>query len=108
MITHRRPPRPRWYPVTVAALVLIVIGLGSVAALGLAPENGPVDGILGFFTGLCATLAVALVAVTEIGRRHEAELLDAAALDELEPLRAATLREGSTGPSASHTGHTGP
>jgi hypothetical protein len=100
MITRSSPPRPRWYPVTVAVLVLVVVVLGTVAALGLAPDTGFVDGILGFFTGLCATLAVALVAVTEIGRRQEIHLRDAAALDELEPLRAATLGGGSGTSSA--------
>jgi hypothetical protein len=100
MITSSRPPRPRWYPVTVTALILIVAVLGTVAALGLAPDSGPVDGMLGFFTGLCLTLAVALIAVTEIGRRHEAQLLDAAALDDLEPLRAAAVANGSTAPAS--------
>jgi hypothetical protein len=103
MITRSSPPRPHWYPFTVAALILTVVALGTVTALGLAPDTGPVDGILGFFTGLCATLAVGLVAVTEIGRRHEAQLLDAAALDDLEPLRAASAGNGSTVPTAKLT-----
>jgi peptidoglycan/LPS O-acetylase OafA/YrhL len=83
------PPRPRWYPITLAVLVLTVIVLVAVALTGLISESDDSYGLVGFFTGLCSTLAVALVAVTEIGRRNEAQLRDAAALDDLEPLRAA-------------------
>jgi hypothetical protein len=97
------PPRPRWYPLTVSALSLTAIVLVMVKVLGLSPDNGPVDGILGFVAGLCATLAVGLVAVTEIGRRNEALLLDAARLDDLEPLRAASAGIGSTAPTSSPT-----
>jgi hypothetical protein len=103
MTTHSSPPRPRWYPFTVAALLLTAILLVTAELFGLFPESGPVDGILGFIAGFCATLAAGLVAITEINRRNEALLQDAATLDDLEPLRSAAVGNGSTAPSSSHT-----
>jgi hypothetical protein len=90
MTAFSTPPRPRWYPITVAALILVVIALVAIQLTGAAAGVQGSDGLIGFLTGLCGTVTVGLVAVTEIGRRHEVELLDAAALDDLEPLRAAS------------------
>jgi hypothetical protein len=95
MTTISSPPRPRWYPITVAILVLAIAILITVALLGLVDDGGLADGALGFFTGLFAVLGVGLVAVTEIGRRTDAQLRDAASLDDLEPLRAAVSSYGS-------------
>lgn len=95
MVTFSSPPRPRWYPITVTILVLAVGILIAVALLGLVDDGNPAYGAVGFFTGLFSVLAVGLVAVTEIGRQTDAQLRDAAALDDLEPLRAAVSSDGS-------------
>jgi len=90
MTSSTLPARPRWYPIAVGTLVLAVVILCAVALFGLGEDGGLPYGILGFLTGLFATVAAGLVAVTEIGRQDEARRLDAAALDDLEPLRAAS------------------
>lgn len=95
MVTLSSPPRPRWYPITVTILVLAVVILLAVDLLGLVDEGDLGYGAVGFFTGLFSVLAVGLVAVTEIGRQTDAQLRDAAALDDLEPLRAAVSSDGS-------------
>ena len=98
------PPRARWYPIVVAMLVLAIVILCTAALLGLADDIPLGNGLLGFFTGLFTVLTLGLVAVTEIGRRNDAASRDAAALDELEPLRAATAGETSDDQPASGLG----
>ena len=95
MTTISSPPRPRWYPITVVILVLAIAIFIAVPLLGLVDDNGLADGVLSFCTGLFVTVTAGLVAVTEIGRRTDAQLRDAAALDDLEPLRAAVSGSGS-------------
>lgn len=96
MTTLSSPPRPRWYPITVVILVLAVAILLAVGLSGLVTDGDLAYGALGFFTGLFGILAVGMVAVTEIGR-NDTRLRDAAALDDLEPLRAAVSSDGAHG-----------
>ncbi|ANP72073.1 hypothetical protein [Cryobacterium arcticum] len=81
------PTRPRWYAPAIGAAVLCIAALSAAA---LVVDDDATDSVLGFFTGALAMLLVALVAWTEVVRHIVARKRDAAALDDLEPLRAAT------------------
>ncbi|QYF74267.1 hypothetical protein [Cryobacterium sp. PAMC25264] len=85
--TTTAPPRPRWYAPAIGAAVLSIAAL-SVGAFVVVDDAA--DSVLGFFTGAIAMLLVALVAWTELVRHIVARRRDTAALDDLEPLRAAT------------------
>jgi hypothetical protein len=79
--------RPRLY----AAYIVGAIVLIAVLSVGAARvDNDVADTVFGIFTGMTLALVAALVLWTEIGRKRVARLRDAAALDDLEPLRAAT------------------
>ena len=87
MNTKSSLPRPGWYAAAVAGAVLAIAAL---AAAALLIDDDPVDSVLGFFVGLIGMLLVAVVLWTEIVRQMMARKRDSAALDELEPLRAAS------------------
>jgi len=80
-------PRPRWYAVAIAGAVVAIAAL-SIAAL--VTDDDTADTALGAVTGAIAVGLLALILWTEIVRRIVARLRDAAALDDLEPLRAAS------------------
>ena len=80
-------PRPRWYAVTILGAILLIAALSTAAAV---VEDDLADTVLGFFTGAIAALVIVLVLWTEITRTLSARRRDAATLDDLEPLRAAT------------------
>lgn len=79
--------RPRWYAATIVGAILLVAVFSTAAAL---VDDDLADGVFGFFTGMIAAVGIALVLWTEIVRKRLALRRDAAALDDLEPLRAAT------------------
>ena len=93
--------RPRWYAAYIVGAI-VVIALLSVGAARV--DNDVADTVLGIFTGMTLALVAALVLWTESGRKRVARLRDAAALDDLEPLRAATTGDRpfdkTTSPSA--------
>jgi len=100
MKTTTELPRPRWYAAAVIGAIVAIAGFFTAAAL---VDNNWADGVFGFFTGVLAALLLAAVLWIEIGRLRLARMRDAAALDELEPLRAAS-DAGAAAPSArSHT-----
>jgi hypothetical protein len=80
-------PRPRWYAVAIAGAVVAIAAL-SVAAL--LTDDDTADTTFGAFTGAIGIGLLALILWIEIVRKHVARLRDAAALDDLEPLRAAS------------------
>ena len=82
-LTHR----PRWYAATLVGAIVLIAAFSLAAAL---VDDDLADGVFGFFAGMIAALGIALVLWTEIVRKRLARLRDAAALDDLEPLRAAT------------------
>ena len=86
MKTTTEFPRPRWYAAAVIGAVLAIAGFSAAAAL---VDDDLADGVFGFFTGILAALLLAAVLWVEIGRYRLARMRDAAALDALEPLRAA-------------------
>ena len=91
-------PRPRWYAVTILGAILLIAALSTAAAV---VEDDLADTVLGFFTGAIAALVIVLVLWTEITRTLSARRRDAATLDDLEPLRAATIGDRSPTDSAS-------
>jgi hypothetical protein len=98
--------RPRWY----AAYIVGAIVLIAVLSVGAARvDNDVADTVFGIFTGMTLALVAALVLWTESGRKRVARLRDAAALDDLEPLRAATTgdrpSDKSASPSAGRSAH---
>lgn len=95
MKTTTELPRPRWYAAAVSGAVLAIAGFSAAAAL---VDDDLADGIFGFFTGILAAVLLAAVLWVEIGRYRLARMRDAAALDELEPLRAAS-DTGAAAPS---------
>ena len=80
-------PRPRWYAIAIAGAVVAIAAL-SIAAL--QTDDDMADTVFGAFTGAIGVGLLALILWIEIGRKQVARLRDAAALDDLEPLRAAT------------------
>ena len=80
-------PRPRWYAIAIAGAVVAIAAL-SIAAL--QTDDDMADTVFGAFTGAIGVGLLALILWIEIGRNQVARLRDAAALDDLEPLRAAT------------------
>lgn len=80
-------PRPRWYA---AAIVGAILAIAAFSAAALLVDRDLADTVFGFFTGMIGVLLVAVILWTEVGRKQVARLRDAAALDDLEPLRAAT------------------
>lgn len=80
-------PRPRWYAAAIVGAVVVIATL-SVAALLI--DDDTADTVFGIFTGMIGMLLIAVVVWTEIVRKQMARLRDATALDDLEPLRAAT------------------
>jgi len=90
--------RPRWYAAYIAGAI-VLIALLSVGAARV--ENDIADTVFGVFTGMTLALLAALVLWTEIGRKRVARMRDAAALDDLEPLRAATAGDRPSGQTAS-------
>ncbi|TFD92687.1 hypothetical protein E3T61_06180 [Cryobacterium lactosi] len=87
MSSHTSLPRPRWYAAAIVSAVVIIAAL-LIAALLTADDTA--DTVFGAFTGAISIGLLALILWTEIGRKQLARLRDAAALDDLEPLRAAT------------------
>ena len=85
-------PRPRWYGPAIAAAVVVIAALSGAAVL---VDDDAADGVFGFFTGASCMLLVCVVLWTEIGRKLMARRRDAAALDDLEPLRVATDDDGT-------------
>jgi len=86
-------PRPRWYGPAIAAAVVVIAALSGAAVL---VDDDAADGVFGFFTGASCMLLVCVVVLwTEIGRKLMARRRDAAALDDLEPLRVATDDDGT-------------
>lgn len=79
--------RPRWYA---AAVVGGVVAIAALSAAAILVDDDPADSVLGFLTGMLSALLVAVILWTEIGRQRVARLRDTVALDNLEPLRAAT------------------
>jgi ABC-type cobalamin transport system permease subunit len=80
-------PRPRWYAVAIVGAVVAIAAL-SIAAL--QTDDDTADTVFGAFTGAIGVGLLALILWTEIARKQVARLRDAAALDDLEPMRAAT------------------
>ena len=80
-------PRPRWYAVAIIGAIITIAAL-SIAAL--QNDDDTADTVFGAFTGAIGVGLLALVLWTEIVRKQVARLRDAAALDDLEPLRAAS------------------
>ena len=81
------PRRPRWYAAAIVVAILLIAALTLTSAF-IADDAA--DTVLGFFAGMIAALMLALVLWTEIVRTWLARRRDAAALDDLEPLGAAT------------------
>jgi hypothetical protein len=80
-------PRPRWYAFAIVGAIIAITAL-SIAAL--QTDDDTADTVFGAFTGAIAVGLLVLVLWTEIGRKQVARLRDAKALDDLEPLRAAS------------------
>ncbi|MGY4860119.1 hypothetical protein [Cryobacterium sp. AP23] len=80
-------PRPRWYAVAITGAVVAIAAL-SIGAL--LTDDDMADTVFGAFTGAIGMGLLALILWIEIGRKQVARLRDAAALDDLEPLRAAS------------------
>lgn len=81
--------RPRWYAGVIVGSATVLIALVLTAVLvDDAPQT-----LLGFFTGALGTLLLATVSWIEYGHRDAARRRDAAALDDLEPLRAASAAD---------------
>ncbi|PXA70829.1 hypothetical protein [Cryobacterium arcticum] len=91
------PRRPRWYAAAIVVAILLIAALTLTAAF---VEDDTADTVLGFFTGMIAALLLTLVLWTEIVRTWMARRRDAAALDDLEPLRAATTADRPVDDSA--------
>ena len=92
MNTNSSLPRPRWYAAAVVGAVAAIAALGAAALL---IDDDLTDSILGFFVGVIGMLLVAVVLWTELVRQMMARKRDSAALDDLEPLRAASDADGS-------------
>ena len=80
------PPRPRWYAGAIIGTTTVLVALVLTEAL---VDNAP-DTLLGFFTGLLGAGLIGVILGIETSRKRAAGLRDAAALDDLEPLRSAT------------------
>jgi hypothetical protein len=80
-------PRPRWYAVAIAAAVVTIAALVLAALL---TDDDTADTVFGALTGALSMGLLILIVWTEIARKQVARLRDAAALDDLEPMRAAT------------------
>lgn len=80
------PPRPRWYA---GAIIGTATALVALVLTEILVDNAP-DTLLGFFTGLLGASLVGVILGIETSRKRVARLRDAAALDDLEPLRSAT------------------
>jgi uncharacterized membrane protein YccC len=83
-------PRPRWYLPTIIVTALVIAVLVMIVP---AVQSDLGDTVLGFVTGLLLALLVGGVLATELSRRVVRRRLEADALDDLEPLRAAFGRD---------------
>lgn len=97
MSTQTSLPRPRWYT---AAIVGAVVAIATLSAAALLTDDDLADGVFGFFTGMICMLLIAVVLWVEFGRNKLARMRDAAALDDLEPLRTATRADKTVSPSS--------
>ena len=80
------PPRPRWYACAIIGTATVLVALVLTEVL---VDNAP-DTLLGFFTGVLGAGLVGVILGIETSRKRAVRLRDAAALDDLEPLRSAT------------------
>lgn len=80
------PVRPRWYLPTIAGIVVVIAALVVIA---LVLDNNLDDTALGMVTGILFGAMLGIILFTEMGRRAAIRRRDAAALDDLEPLRDA-------------------
>jgi len=90
MSTQTSAPRPRWYS---AGIIGAVVAITVFSTAALLTDDDLADSVFGFFTGAIAMLLIMTVLWIEIGRQRLARKRDAAALDGLEPLRAATAAD---------------
>ena len=92
MNTKSSLPRPRWYAAGVVGAVVAIAALGAAALL---IDDDLTDSILGFFVGMIGMVLIMVILWTELVRKMMARKRDSAALDDLEPLRAASDADSS-------------
>lgn len=93
------PRRPRWYAAFIVGAIIVLALLGAAAWY---VDDDVADTVLGLVTGMTVG-SVAVVTWAAFLRKRMARRRDAAALDDLEPLRAAGAADRcastDTGPS---------
>ena len=81
------PPRPRWYLPAIVCTLLVIAALIVAAVTGV---SGVDYTILGLLTSFLTVVLGGRVLATELDRRAAMHRLETDALDDLEPLRAAS------------------